>query len=370
MLAARDAAIVHKSTESDEFKSHVDIMALFYGKFGQTWISKVKYADSDSLFLETVAVPPQMGDAGEHEFFVQLVGTIAKMQDAQTPSLARLKPIPFFLTSNPHPENDGAIGLAPIVNAITRSETFTKFEKARFTDVILPHIAKYATATPNGCVVFDLLGNRYDRGLLRQIVSETPHASQIDALLRATHERMVQMIAQQYPWHDVAAFVHMSLYAIAPLMCYNMELARAMCNMLLVAQGMYPILPMPEYYGAVFADLDNRDVCNNPHDWADAVRYGSLSTLIARMARFSMCWYCASPRRPPSDAETKEETSKALFKCVQCGLVSYCSKECQKHDWKEHKAFCKANAVKEKKEADLDCCPCGGEPDDMETDGQ
>ena len=35
-----------------------------------------------------------------------------------------------------------------------------------------------------------------------------------------------------------------------------------------------------------------------------------------------------------------------LKKCVQCGKVSYCSKECQKSDWKSrHKAMCKAGSA-------------------------
>ncbi|XP_064109571.1 uncharacterized protein LOC135217535 [Macrobrachium nipponense] len=35
-----------------------------------------------------------------------------------------------------------------------------------------------------------------------------------------------------------------------------------------------------------------------------------------------------------------------LKHCAQCQLVSYCSKCCQKSDWKSHRQFCLANAVK------------------------
>ncbi|XP_068202474.1 putative protein MSS51 homolog, mitochondrial [Palaemon carinicauda] len=38
--------------------------------------------------------------------------------------------------------------------------------------------------------------------------------------------------------------------------------------------------------------------------------------------------------------------NEKLKHCAQCQLVSYCSKACQKADWKEHKLICMANAVK------------------------
>ena len=38
-------------------------------------------------------------------------------------------------------------------------------------------------------------------------------------------------------------------------------------------------------------------------------------------------------------AITGKNTEK-LLKCGRCKVVSYCSKECQREDWKDHKAFC------------------------------
>ena len=29
-----------------------------------------------------------------------------------------------------------------------------------------------------------------------------------------------------------------------------------------------------------------------------------------------------------------------LYRCSRCRIVSYCSKECQVKDWKNHRAFC------------------------------
>ncbi len=34
----------------------------------------------------------------------------------------------------------------------------------------------------------------------------------------------------------------------------------------------------------------------------------------------------------------------SLMKCAGCNVVRYCSKECQKHDWKYHRLACKRHA--------------------------
>jgi hypothetical protein len=46
--------------------------------------------------------------------------------------------------------------------------------------------------------------------------------------------------------------------------------------------------------------------------------------------------FCTLPDR-------KVERSKILY-CAQCDQVGYCSRACQKADWKEHKEICKAVA--------------------------
>jgi MYND finger len=48
-----------------------------------------------------------------------------------------------------------------------------------------------------------------------------------------------------------------------------------------------------------------------------------------------LCKACGSDRRKGSSG-----ASQALLMCTRCKLVRYCSKECQKADWKEHKAAC------------------------------
>ena len=38
------------------------------------------------------------------------------------------------------------------------------------------------------------------------------------------------------------------------------------------------------------------------------------------------------------------ELGKTLKQCAKCGSARYCSRECQKTDWKEHKKVCSSNA--------------------------
>ena len=38
-------------------------------------------------------------------------------------------------------------------------------------------------------------------------------------------------------------------------------------------------------------------------------------------------------------------TNKSTLKCSQCKLVRYCSRECQKLDWKKHRKCCKGHAI-------------------------
>jgi len=48
-------------------------------------------------------------------------------------------------------------------------------------------------------------------------------------------------------------------------------------------------------------------------------------------------------------AREKKDSGGKLMKCARCQSVSYCSRECQRADWKEHKAYCKiASQPKEK----------------------
>jgi len=40
------------------------------------------------------------------------------------------------------------------------------------------------------------------------------------------------------------------------------------------------------------------------------------------------------------------KSDKKNKKCSGCGFVHYCSKECQRSDWKKHKALCKSNSAR------------------------
>ena len=48
------------------------------------------------------------------------------------------------------------------------------------------------------------------------------------------------------------------------------------------------------------------------------------------------CSTCGSDKKKAASGSTSE----ALLTCTRCKVAKYCSKECQKADWKEHKALC------------------------------
>lgn len=58
---------------------------------------------------------------------------------------------------------------------------------------------------------------------------------------------------------------------------------------------------------------------------------------------------CAVCKKP----EPKVEEGKKLRYCSRCEMVLYCSRECQKTDWKRHKKDCAKLATEEAKAKDM-----------------
>jgi hypothetical protein len=57
---------------------------------------------------------------------------------------------------------------------------------------------------------------------------------------------------------------------------------------------------------------------------------GALDRYLKEVFNMDMCTFCKAPL-----------AFGKLLACAKCRQVRYCSKECQKNDWKKHKQFCK-----------------------------
>lgn len=62
---------------------------------------------------------------------------------------------------------------------------------------------------------------------------------------------------------------------------------------------------------------------------------GNLDSELPLLARRPQCNACGSDKRKEPNA-----TSQSLLTCTRCKLARYCSKECQRADWKNHKMGC------------------------------
>ena len=86
----------------------------------------------------------------------------------------------------------------------------------------------------------------------------------------------------------------------------------------------------PTAFGAFFEKFRRRriKIKANDRDWKDAVN----PVTIQRKYDFDVCGGCGVGREPGEE----------LMQCGKCKKQKYCSAECQKKDWKEHKIFCRA----------------------------
>ena len=77
--------------------------------------------------------------------------------------------------------------------------------------------------------------------------------------------------------------------------------------------------------------------CREPYEWLLQVREAQMLNrrYIKPALEARRCSACLKP-------EVDFETGKRLMECARCGVALYCSKECQKRDWKEggHKERC------------------------------
>ena len=81
-------------------------------------------------------------------------------------------------------------------------------------------------------------------------------------------------------------------------------------------------------------DTEEIEECNIKPQESSAMHGGthSLDVKQQQISITEMCSYC-------------KRDQSALKKCLSCGKVQYCGKECQRKHWKEHKSICKLSSA-------------------------
>ncbi|KAK6537119.1 hypothetical protein TWF694_011318 [Orbilia ellipsospora] len=92
-----------------------------------------------------------------------------------------------------------------------------------------------------------------------------------------------------------------------------------------------PLLPYATR--AALGPLFSPPYSTKPQDFKDMARkVEERLAMMSKEIREGTCGGCGTSKRADGD--------ETLMKCARCKGIEYCSKECQKGDWKRHKADC------------------------------
>ena len=170
-----------------------------------------------------------------------------------------------------------------------------------------------------------VISSEQDRDLLASIMDVKSHYRFIEPHLNGALEQLVTMSTRGDNVLLVAAFAHNVICYVHPRRNQNGKSARIVCNAILACHGIWPVPPVPEYYTAVTRDMLSSPRMDNPEKMHISVKY--LSQFLALFYQSNPCYGC--------------KKRNCTQRCGQCHYVYYCSKECQKKDWKRsHKLFC------------------------------
>ena len=93
-------------------------------------------------------------------------------------------------------------------------------------------------------------------------------------------------------------------------------------------------------------DTSISDVCSIENEFMTSLESKVSSDMeTIASSEFNVITMCNVMQNKQCNWEKCHQRSKKLKKCKKCKLAFYCSKSCQKHDWKLHKTSCKRNPI-------------------------
>lgn len=175
---------------------------------------------------------------------------------------------------------------------------------------------------------YEHLFTEEEEDILHKIVDIAPHHSLVVKMLEQFSNTIQSMNFGGADCIHMAAFIHNAFIYVHPLIDGNGRNARLLANFILVAHGMQPIIRTKEYNNAVMLDMKqtrHKDDVSNLK-----IQTNMMRGFIYSWQKSKMCTACG---RSMSDQQ-----------CSKCGITKYCSRECQKKDWPNHKQLCTKNA--------------------------
>ena len=211
-------------------------------------------------------------------------------------------------------------------------EEFDKFENLERLAVAYSNQKPEAEeGNPESARIFPIetfIPKEEDRLFLGRIIDFKTHPALIKHQLALFSLNTEKMIAMGENVVKVAALAHNAICYVHPRHDGNGRTARLACNFLLVSHGLWPICNSPEYYEAVTDDM-KRTVRRDEMTDEDSPFGMNVINMIAFISAFQFskpCYECGKVG--------------CTLTCGSCKYVSYCSKECQSKNWKDHKPFC------------------------------
>lgn len=174
-----------------------------------------------------------------------------------------------------------------------------------------------------------VIPNKDDRDFLAKCMDVACHVDLIEPFLEIAFDK-IQFLNDRFNNIVVtAAFAHNVITYVHPKLDGNGRSARLACNSMLAIHGFWPILAPEEgkYYDAVSADMAASPRVDDVKECKISVLH--LASFIIEFQLSNPCYECGK--------------TGCTLKCSSCHYMYYCSKECQKKNWKHHKSFCQTN---------------------------